>query len=221
MRIRIALAAAVPVACLTFLGTGLPSQADAAINIGGVRHTMAATIHSVLAQPVSAAVFATGHVSLLEATAVAPAQISLASPGTTAVATPAKVSLPSPAKVTLLAPATATPAAATPAVVTPAPAPAPTPAPAAPAVVAAPPVTDATSTNTADWQCIRVHESGDQYNSPSAPSGAYGIISVTWHSFGYSGWPYQAPASVQDALALHLYNEYGWQPWSTRTVCGL
>ena len=108
--------------------------------------------------------------------------------------------------------ALAKPAAATPVVVA-TPVVAVTPPP--------PPVTDATSTNTANWQCIRVHESGDEYNSSAAPSGAYGIVEVTWHSFGYSGWPYQAPASVQDALALRLYNEYGWRPWSTRFVCGL
>jgi hypothetical protein len=83
------------------------------------------------------------------------------------------------------------------------------------------PITDATSTATGDWQCIRVHESGDQYNSPSAPSGAYGIVTITWRSNGYYGWPYQASATTQDGLALKLYHEYGWQPWSTRYACGL
>ena len=57
----------------------------------------------------------------------------------------------------------------------------------------------------ADWTCIRVHESGDQYNSPAAPSGAYGILISTWRSFGYSGWPYEAPPSLQDRVALELY----------------
>ena len=84
-----------------------------------------------------------------------------------------------------------------------------------------PPPTDATSTATTDWQCIRVHESGDEYNDPSRPSGAYGILVSTWRSFGYSGWPYEAAPAIQDALALRLYAEYGWQPWSTRYVCGL
>ena len=84
-----------------------------------------------------------------------------------------------------------------------------------------PPPTDATSTATTDWQCIRIHESGDAYNDPSRPSGAYGILEETWRSFGYSGWPYEAAPAVQDALALRLYAEYGWQPWSTRYVCGL
>jgi hypothetical protein len=101
-------------------------------------------------------------------------------------------------------------------------APASASAPAAPAVtVASPPDTDAVSTDTATWACIRLHESGNRYNSPTAPSGAYGILDSTWVSLGYSGWPYQAPVTVQDAAALTLYHEYGWQPWSTRFVCGL
>jgi hypothetical protein len=84
-----------------------------------------------------------------------------------------------------------------------------------------PPVTDATSVATADWMCIRVHESGDQYNSSAAPSGAYGILISTWREFGYSGWPYEAPASVQDEVALKLYARFGWAPWSSRFACGL
>ncbi len=83
------------------------------------------------------------------------------------------------------------------------------------------PPTDATSTATADWACIRIHESGDRYNSPAAPSGAYGVLHSTWISMGMGGWPYQAPPSAQDAIALELYHRYGWTPWSTRFVCGL
>lgn len=95
--------------------------------------------------------------------------------------------------------------------------PPPVPQPAAPASA----ITDATSTTTPDWACIRQHESGDQFNSPTAPGGAYGFLEMTWLSLGYSGWPYQAPAWVQARAALFLYNELGWQPWSTRFVCGL
>jgi Transglycosylase-like domain len=115
-----------------------------------------------------------------------------------------------PASKAAAIPTTAPPAAP---VVTPAPAPTPPPPP--------PPVTDATSVDTGDWLCIRVHESGDQYNSPGAPSGAYGILISTWRSFGYSGWPYEAPASVQDHVALELYARDGWRPWSSRFACGL
>jgi hypothetical protein len=110
-----------------------------------------------------------------------------------------------------------------------APAPAPV-APAATTVTATPPVTaapavvtvtDSNSVATADWQCIRVHESGDNYNNPNMPSGAYGILISTWQSFGYSGWPYQAAPAVQDALALRLHGEDGFGPWSSRFACGL
>lgn len=85
----------------------------------------------------------------------------------------------------------------------------------------APVLTDWNSTTTPDWACIRVHESGDRFNSPTAPGGAYGFLEGTWLSLGYSGWPYEAPPSVQDRAVLFLYNELGWQPWSTRFVCGL
>ena len=80
---------------------------------------------------------------------------------------------------------------------------------------------DSNSVDTADWQCIRVHESGDNYNNPNMPSGAYGILISTWQSFGYSGWPYQAAPAVQDALALRLHGEDGFGPWSSRFACGL
>jgi hypothetical protein len=83
------------------------------------------------------------------------------------------------------------------------------------------PVSDGTSVWTPDWECIRIHESGGLFNSPSAPSGAYGIVEVTWHSLGYGGWPYQAPAAQQNQAALTLYQRYGFSPWSSRYACGL
>lgn len=99
--------------------------------------------------------------------------------------------------------------------------PAPPPPPPPPPPAPAPVLTDATSTTTPDWACIRIHESGDRFNSPTAPGGAYGFLEGTWLSLGYSGWPYEAPAWEQDKAVLFLYNELGWQPWSTRFVCGL
>jgi hypothetical protein len=80
---------------------------------------------------------------------------------------------------------------------------------------------DGNSPYTRDWMCIRIHESGNIYNDPAEPSGAYGILDSTWHAFGYSGWPYQAPAIMQDHLALELYKLYGFHPWSSRFACGL
>jgi hypothetical protein len=137
----------------------------------------------------------------------------------TPVRAPAKPVAPvAPVPATPVAPAAApvqTAAAAVPAA-----APAPTPAAAVPAAAPAP-VNDDTSVDTADWQCIRIHESGDNYNDPNMPSGAYGILISTWQSLGYSGWPYQAAPALQDAAALRLHAEYGFEPWGSRFACGL
>jgi hypothetical protein len=159
-------------------------------------------------QPASAQSAATHH------TALTGAKATLSHTTLSAFALPKSVS---PSTSTTTPPATK---------VTAAPAVTPTTTPPTTPVVAPPPpppppVTDATSVDTADWLCIRVHESGDQYNSPAAPSGAYGILISTWRSFGYSGWPYQAPASLQDQVALELYARDGWVPWSSRFACGL
>jgi hypothetical protein len=111
--------------------------------------------------------------------------------------------------------AAAAAAARVPAVVTPAPAPVPAPAPAPSGGPS-----DATSTGTADWACIRQHESGDDYSIGNG--GAYQFELGTWTSL--TGLPSPAedyPAAVQDAAALKLYSERGWEPWTTRYVCGL
>jgi hypothetical protein len=118
-------------------------------------------------------------------------------------------------KVTL--PVASTKPAVPPPAPSPPPAPAPAPAPAPPRLA----ITDADSVATADWSCIRVHESSDRFNSPAAPDGAYGILLSTWRSFGLAGWPYQAPASLQDEVALELYARFGFRPWSSRFACGL
>jgi len=94
----------------------------------------------------------------------------------------------------------------------------PTPPAVAPAVTAS--VDDANSVATADWMCIRVHESGDRYNSLSAPSGAYAFDQhvALIRAFRLA---VPAPASVQDQVALELYARYGFHPWSSRFACGL
>jgi hypothetical protein len=101
------------------------------------------------------------------------------------------------------------------------------PAPAAPAApaapVAAPAVaggSDATSTATADWACIRAHESGDNYGEYNG--GAYQFELGTWEGLTGLSTPAQdSPPAVQDAAALRLFAERGWEPWTTRFVCGL
>ena len=79
---------------------------------------------------------------------------------------------------------------------------------------------DATSTNTPDWACIRQHESGDNY--AEGGGGAYQFELGTWEGLTGLGTPAQdSPPAVQDAAALKLYAERGWEPWTTRYVCGL
>jgi hypothetical protein len=99
---------------------------------------------------------------------------------------------------------------------TPAPAAIPVPTPAAAPTGSG----DASSTNTADWACIRQHESGGNYSEHGG--GAYQFELGTWH--GLTGLPAPAedyPPAVQDAAALRLYSQRGWEPWTTRYVCGL
>jgi hypothetical protein len=93
------------------------------------------------------------------------------------------------------------------------PAPVPAPAPAGAA-------SDATSTNTPDWACIRAHESGGNY--AEGGGGAYQFQLGTWEGLTGLGTPAQdSPPAVQDAAALKLFAQRGWEPWTTRYVCGL
>jgi hypothetical protein len=79
---------------------------------------------------------------------------------------------------------------------------------------------DATSTSTPDWACIRQHESGGNYSIGNG--GAYQFELGTWTAL--TGLPSPAedyPPAVQDSAALKLYSQRGWEPWTTRYVCGL
>ena len=81
---------------------------------------------------------------------------------------------------------------------------------------------DWTTTNTADWDCIRQAESGDNYASPS---GAYGILPSTWASLGLLGTPGQASRAVQNATALEILNYEGhfygaWNDLCTAPAAG-
>ncbi len=108
-------------------------------------------------------------------------------------------------------------AAAQQAAARPAPAPAAAPAPPPPPAAG---VSVATSTDTADWACIRQHESGGDYSA--GDGGAYQFEFGTWTAL--TGLPSPAedyPPAVQDAAALKLFSQRGWEPWTTRYVCGL
>ena len=79
---------------------------------------------------------------------------------------------------------------------------------------------DATTTNTPNWACIRQHESNGNY--AEGGGGAYQFEFGTWEGLTGLSTPAQdSPPSVQDAAALRLYAARGWQPWTTRYVCGL
>ena len=79
---------------------------------------------------------------------------------------------------------------------------------------------DASSTNTPDWACIRQHESGGNYSQGGG--GAYQFELGTWEGLTGLTTPAQdSPPAVQDAAALRLYAQRGWGPWTTRYVCGL
>lgn len=79
---------------------------------------------------------------------------------------------------------------------------------------------DATSVDTPDWACIRQHESGGSYAEHGG--GAYQFENGTFTAItGLAGPAEDYPPAVQDAAALRLYAERGWEPWTTRWVCGL
>ena len=81
-------------------------------------------------------------------------------------------------------------------------------------------MSDATSTNTPDWACIRQHESSGDYSAGNG--GAYQFENGTWTSVtGLPGPAQSYPAATQDAAALRLFAQRGWAPWTTRYVCGL
>lgn len=70
------------------------------------------------------------------------------------------------------------------------------------------------------WACIRWHESRDNYTAPGG--GAYQFEDGTWEAVtGLPGPAEDYPPAVQDAAALKLFDERGFEPWTTRWVCGL
>ena len=73
------------------------------------------------------------------------------------------------------------------------------------------------------WYRLRVCESSNNYsiNTGNGYYGAYQFDLATWRSVGGSGYPNQASAGEQDARALILYRERGWQPWTCARILGL
>ena len=73
------------------------------------------------------------------------------------------------------------------------------------------------------WYRLRMCESSDNYrtNTGNGHYGAYQFDLSTWRSVGGSGYPNLAPKAEQDARALILYRERGWQPWQCAGILGL
>lgn len=72
---------------------------------------------------------------------------------------------------------------------------------------------------------IKACESGGNYqatNSSSGASGAYQFLNSTWRSLSASAGyatAASAPAPVQDAAAVELYNAQGTSPWASSSGC--
>jgi peptidoglycan hydrolase-like protein with peptidoglycan-binding domain len=75
----------------------------------------------------------------------------------------------------------------------------------------------------ATWLRLRQCESSNNYaiNTGNAHYGAYQFDLATWRSVGGSGYPSSASPAEQNARALILYRERGWQPWQCATILGL
>jgi resuscitation-promoting factor RpfA len=73
------------------------------------------------------------------------------------------------------------------------------------------------------WKRLRTCESSDNYrtNTGNAHYGAYQFDLGTWRSVGGHGYPNNASKAEQDARALILYRERGWEPWQCAGILGL
>jgi hypothetical protein len=88
-----------------------------------------------------------------------------------------------------------------------------------------PPISDASSTNTPNWTCIRFHES----TNGKLSSNLYQFQGSAFRSItGLAGSPGAYPRAVQDSAALALYawwqhaDGIGFHPWlADRYVCHL
>jgi hypothetical protein len=89
---------------------------------------------------------------------------------------------------------------------------------------------DAMSTSTPHWRCIRWFDSRDNYRSHSNEpyTGAYQIANFVWQwQLHLRGQAWQYPRRVQNMAALRLWHydlrTWGnpWHAWETAPLCGL
>lgn len=83
--------------------------------------------------------------------------------------------------------------------------------------------TAAADPSASDWLRLRICESGNNYhiNTGNNHYGAYQFDLSTWRSVGGHGLPSDASPAEQDARALILYRERGWEPWQCASIVGL
>jgi peptidoglycan hydrolase-like protein with peptidoglycan-binding domain len=91
------------------------------------------------------------------------------------------------------------------------------------AAVAVPLVSASADPSSHTWWRLRSCESGNRYhiNTGNGHYGAYQFDLATWRNVGGHGYPNRASKAVQDARALILYRERGWQPWQCARILGL
>jgi peptidoglycan hydrolase-like protein with peptidoglycan-binding domain len=77
--------------------------------------------------------------------------------------------------------------------------------------------------SSSSWSRLRNCESSNDYsiNTGNGYYGAYQFNLGTWRSVGGRGYPNKASRAEQDARALILYRERGWQPWTCASILGL
>ena len=86
------------------------------------------------------------------------------------------------------------------------------------------PVTGASADpSSSAWSRLRNCESSNDYSIDTGNGyyGAYQFNLATWRSVGGTGYPNRASRAEQDARALILYRERGWQPWTCAGILGL
>src|SRR5579875_1537231 len=73
------------------------------------------------------------------------------------------------------------------------------------------------------WWRLRMCESGNRYHLDTGNGhyGAYQFDLQTWRSVGGRGYPNRASKAEQNARALILYRERGWEPWQCAGILGL
>ncbi len=91
------------------------------------------------------------------------------------------------------------------------------------ASVALPVASASADPSAAAWKKLRVCESSDNYQTDTGNKhfGAYQFDLATWRGTGAVGYPNLARPAEQDARALILYRERGWQPWQCAKIVGL